>query len=41
LICRAAASIVTATAADADPGRVKFTRTVRIVRRRADDPAFP
>ena len=36
LICRAA------TAADIDPDRVKFLRTVRIVRRRITDPAaFP
>jgi hypothetical protein len=36
LICRAA------TEADIDPDRVKFKRTVRIVRRRASDPAaFP
>jgi hypothetical protein len=36
LICRAA------TEADIDPDRVKFTRTVRIVRRRIADPAaFP
>jgi hypothetical protein len=36
LICRAA------TEADIDPGRVQFKRTVRIVRRRAGDPAaFP
>jgi Transposase DDE domain len=36
LICRAA------TEADIDPDRVKFKRTVRIVRRRAADPAaFP
>lgn len=36
LICRAA------TEADIDPDRVKFTRTVRLVRRRvADPPAFP
>jgi Insertion element 4 transposase N-terminal len=35
LICRAA------TEADIDPDRVKFLRTVRIVRRRAADPAFP
>jgi len=33
LICRAA------TEADIDPDRVKFTRTVRIVRRRINDPA--
>jgi Insertion element 4 transposase N-terminal/Transposase DDE domain len=33
LICRAA------TEADIDPDRVKFLRTVRIVRRRIDDPA--
>ncbi|WP_190813037.1 hypothetical protein [Saccharopolyspora pogona] len=33
LICRAA------TEADIDPDRVKFTRTVRIVRRRFADPA--
>ncbi|MGI8308350.1 hypothetical protein [Saccharopolyspora hattusasensis] len=33
LICRAA------TEADIDPDRVKFTRTVRIVRRRIADPA--
>jgi hypothetical protein len=35
LICQAA------TEADIDPDRVKFKRTVRIVRRRAVDPAFP
>ena len=35
LICTAA------TAAGIDPDRVKFKRTVRIIRRRADDPAFP
>ena len=36
LICRAA------TEADIDPDRVKFLRTVRIIRRRVDDPAaFP
>jgi hypothetical protein len=35
LICRAA------TEADVDPDRVKFKRTVRLVRRRAADPAFP
>jgi len=36
LICRAA------TEADIDPDRVKFKRTVRIVRRRVGDPAaFP
>ncbi len=36
LICRAA------TEADVDPDRVKFKRTVRIIRRRAADPAaFP
>jgi len=34
LICTAA------TAAGIDPDRVKFKRTVRIIRRRADDPAF-
>ena len=34
LICQAA------TAAGADPDRVKFKRTVRIIRRRATDPAF-
>jgi hypothetical protein len=34
LICAAA------TAAGADPDRVKFKRTVRIIRRRAADPAF-
>ena len=34
LICTAA------TAAGIDPGRVKFKRTVRIIRRRADVPAF-
>jgi hypothetical protein len=34
LICQAA------TEADIDPDRVKFKRTVRIVRRRAADPAF-
>ena len=34
LICRAA------TEADIDPDRVKFKRTVRIVRRRVTDPAF-
>lgn len=33
LICRAA------TEADIDPDRVKFLRTVRVVRRRIDDPA--
>ena len=33
LICRAA------TEADVDPDRVKFTRTVRVVRRRLADPA--
>ncbi|MFI0465101.1 hypothetical protein ACH347_13580 [Saccharopolyspora sp. 5N102] len=33
LICRAA------TEADVDPDRVKFTRTVRLVRRRVTDPA--
>jgi hypothetical protein len=33
LICRAA------TEADIDPDRVKFTRTVRIIRRRIADPA--
>jgi len=33
LICRAA------TEADIDPDRVKFTRTVRVVRRRLADPA--
>jgi hypothetical protein len=35
LICRAAAE------ADIDPDRVKFLRTVRVIRRRAADPAFP
>jgi Insertion element 4 transposase N-terminal/Transposase DDE domain len=35
LICTAA------TEADIDPDRVKFKRTVRLVRRRAADPAFP
>ena len=35
LICHAA------TEADIDPDRVKFLRTVRIIRRRAADPAFP
>jgi len=35
LICQAA------TEADIDPDRVKFLRTVRIVRRRAAGPAFP
>jgi hypothetical protein len=30
-----------ATAAGIDPGRVKFKRTVRIIRRRAAGPAFP
>jgi hypothetical protein len=35
LICQAA------TEAGIDPDRVKFKRTVRIVRRRAADPAFP
>jgi hypothetical protein len=35
LICTAA------TAAGIDPDRVKFKRTVRIIRRRADEPAFP
>jgi Transposase DDE domain len=35
LICQAAAE------ADIDPDRVKFLRTVRIIRRRAADPAFP
>jgi hypothetical protein len=35
LICTAA------TAAGIDPDRVKFKRTVRIVRRRVSDPAFP
>jgi hypothetical protein len=34
LICTAA------TNAAIDPDRVKFKRTVRIIRRRADDPAF-
>jgi hypothetical protein len=34
LVCRAA------TEADIDPDRVKFKRTVRIIRRRAADPAF-
>jgi len=34
LICKAA------TAVGIDPGRVKFKRTVRIIRRRAADPAF-
>jgi hypothetical protein len=35
LICRAAAE------ADTGPDRVKFQRTVRIIRRWAADPAFP
>jgi hypothetical protein len=35
LICQAA------TAAGIDPDRVRFKRTVRIIRRRAADPAFP
>ena len=35
LICTAA------TAAGIDPGRVKFKRTIRAVRRRVADPAFP
>ena len=35
LICQAA------TEADAGPDRVKFKRTVRLVRRRVADPAFP
>jgi hypothetical protein len=35
LICTAA------TSAGIDPDRVKFKRAVRIVRRRAGDPAFP
>jgi len=35
LICQAA------TEAGIGPDRVKFTRTVRIVRRRVADPAFP
>ena len=35
LICQAA------TEAAIDPDRVKFLRTVRIIRRRAADPAFP
>lgn len=35
LICRAA------TEADIDPDRIKFKRTVRIIRRRVTDPAFP
>jgi hypothetical protein len=35
LICQAA------TEADIDPDRVKFLRTVRIIRCRAADPAFP
>jgi hypothetical protein len=35
LICQAA------TEADIDPDRVKFLRTVRVIRRRAADPAFP
>ena len=30
-----------ATEADIDPDRVKFLRTVRIIRRRAADPPFP
>ena len=34
LICTAA------TNAGIDPDRVKFKRTVRIIRRRANDPAF-
>jgi hypothetical protein len=33
LICRAA------TEADIDPDRVKFTRTLRMIRRRVADPA--
>jgi hypothetical protein len=33
LICRAA------TEADIDPDRIKFLRTVRVIRRRIDDPA--
>jgi len=33
LICRAA------TETDIDPDRIKFTRTVRIIRRRVTDPA--
>jgi hypothetical protein len=35
LICEAA------TEADIDPDRISFARTVRIIRRRASDPAFP
>jgi hypothetical protein len=35
LICRAA------TEADIDPDRIEFLRAVRILRRRAADPAFP
>jgi hypothetical protein len=35
LICRAAAET------GLDPDRVKFLRTVRVIRRRAADPAFP
>ena len=35
LICRAA------TEADIDPDRVKFTRTVRIIRRAVGPAAFP
>ena len=35
LICRAA------TEADIDPDRVKFLRTVQLIRRRAADRAFP
>jgi hypothetical protein len=35
LVCRAA------TEADIDPDRIKFKRTVRIIRRRVTDPAFP
>ena len=35
LTCKAA------TAAGVDPDRVKFKRTVRIIRRRVADPAFP
>jgi hypothetical protein len=35
LICSAA------TAAGVDPDRIRFTRTVRLVRRRVGDPSFP
>ena len=44
LLTRYAVSALTCTAATAagiDPGRVKFKRAVRIIRRRVDDPAFP